>query len=203
LSGTLEIPTSTATEASIVVGTVVMIFVAGAVWSVNPVTEARRKGAIGEEFVGSRLDKLAKQGFVVLHDRAIPGSRANIDHLVIGPTGVFVVDPKNYSGRITLSRGMLWTGRTPLTNTLSTLAWEAEQADKAIAPGVGFSVLVDPVVAVVGTQLSRKEFHLNGVLVVAFRDSARTLTKRPRFLSHESVERIAEVAIRALPAHLK
>ena len=36
----------------------------------------------------------------VLHDRRIPGSRANIDHLVISPAGVFVIDAKNYKGRV-------------------------------------------------------------------------------------------------------
>jgi len=36
----------------------------------------------------------------VLHDRRIPGSKANIDHIVISPAGVFVVDPKNYRGKV-------------------------------------------------------------------------------------------------------
>src|SRR6266571_1114104 len=36
----------------------------------------------------------------VLHDRRIPGSRANIDHIVVAPWGVFVIDAKNYKGRV-------------------------------------------------------------------------------------------------------
>jgi Nuclease-related domain len=36
----------------------------------------------------------------VLHDRRIPGSRANIDHIVVAPCGVFVIDAKNYKGRV-------------------------------------------------------------------------------------------------------
>ncbi len=39
------------------------------------------------------------EGIVVLHDRRIPGTRANIDHIVVGPTGVYVVDAKRYQGR--------------------------------------------------------------------------------------------------------
>ena len=35
----------------------------------------------------------------VLHDRRIPNSRANLDHLVVCPTGVLVVDAKRYAGR--------------------------------------------------------------------------------------------------------
>jgi hypothetical protein len=58
------------------------------------------KGAVGEEGVGAFLDRLSTIGCVVLHDRRIPGSRANIDHIVIAPSGVWVVDAKHYSGRV-------------------------------------------------------------------------------------------------------
>jgi hypothetical protein len=34
-----------------------------------------------------------------LHDRRIPGTRANIDHLAVTPTGVYVIDAKRYRGR--------------------------------------------------------------------------------------------------------
>ncbi len=62
-------------------------------------TQAWLRGAVGEEKVARRLDELAERGAKVLHDRRIPGSRANIDHLVVGPAGVFVVDAKRYAGR--------------------------------------------------------------------------------------------------------
>jgi hypothetical protein len=35
----------------------------------------------------------------VLHDRRIPGTRANIDHIAVTPTGVYVIDAKKYRGR--------------------------------------------------------------------------------------------------------
>ena len=62
-------------------------------------TRAWARGAVGEEKVARRLDALIEHGAKVLHDRRIPGSRANIDHLVIGPAGVFVIDAKRYAGR--------------------------------------------------------------------------------------------------------
>jgi hypothetical protein len=43
---------------------------------------------------------LREQGIAVLHDRRIPGSRANIDHLVVSQAGVFVIDTKHYKGRV-------------------------------------------------------------------------------------------------------
>lgn len=62
-------------------------------------TRAWDTGALGEELVGNRLNELASDTLRVLHDRRIPGSTANIDHLAVTPTGVFVIDPKNYRGR--------------------------------------------------------------------------------------------------------
>lgn len=37
--------------------------------------------------------------FRVLHDRRIPGTRANIDHLAVGPSGVWVIDAKRYKNK--------------------------------------------------------------------------------------------------------
>ncbi len=62
-------------------------------------TQAWATGAVGEERLGRRLDELAGPTVVVLHDRRIPGTRANIDHLVVCPSGVFVIDAKRYKGR--------------------------------------------------------------------------------------------------------
>ena len=56
---------------------------------------------------------------MILHDLAVPRSRANLDHLAIGPGGVFVIDSKQYRGRLQLdSSGGLWHGRYPLAATL-------------------------------------------------------------------------------------
>lgn len=62
-------------------------------------TKAWAKGAIGEERLGSRLDSLVSASFAVLHDRRIPGTKANIDHIAITPTGIWVIDAKRYKGR--------------------------------------------------------------------------------------------------------
>jgi Nuclease-related domain len=59
-------------------------------------TTAWKQGAHGEEVVATRLDALAEVGASAFHDRRIPGARANIDHLVVTPWGVWVVDAKRY-----------------------------------------------------------------------------------------------------------
>jgi hypothetical protein len=62
-------------------------------------TEAWSAGASGEESVANWLEKLAEVGVIALHDRGIPGSRANIDHIAITPWGVWVIDAKRYAGK--------------------------------------------------------------------------------------------------------
>lgn len=74
-------------------------------------TKAWEAGAVGEERLGTRLDSLTAHGIVALHDRRIPGSKANIDHVVITPGGVWVVDAKRYRGRphLRIEGGLLRT----------------------------------------------------------------------------------------------
>jgi hypothetical protein len=62
-------------------------------------TRAWSAGAHGEEVLGRRLDNLVGQGAHVLHDRRIPQSRANIDHMVVSSAGVFVIDAKRYKDK--------------------------------------------------------------------------------------------------------
>lgn len=73
---------------------------------------AMRRGAAGEIQVGLILNDFPDQ-FYVIHDLTTP--HGNLDHVVIGPTGVFVLDAKNYRGVITADgKGeLLVNGRKP------------------------------------------------------------------------------------------
>jgi hypothetical protein len=62
-------------------------------------TTAWSTGALGEEKLGAGLNRLASETIRLLHDRRMPRSRANIDHLAVTPTGVYVIDAKKYRGR--------------------------------------------------------------------------------------------------------
>jgi len=64
-------------------------------------TTAWAVGARGEVLLGKGLDGLSTRGVRVLHDRRIPRTKANIDHIAVSSSGVFVIDAKRYSGRPT------------------------------------------------------------------------------------------------------
>jgi hypothetical protein len=56
-------------------------------------------GATGEELLGAGFDRLSQRGVRMLHDRRIPGSKANIDHIAVTPSGIYVIDAKRHRGR--------------------------------------------------------------------------------------------------------
>ena len=55
---------------------------------------------MGEERLGRFLNNIPTETALVLHDRRIRGSKANIDHIVVANNGVWVVDAKRYKGRV-------------------------------------------------------------------------------------------------------
>jgi hypothetical protein len=69
---------------------------------------AWQRGLDGERRTGDVLTALEANGWFVLHDVHWPGRpRANIDHIAIGPGGVFVIDSKNWSGEVAVRDGIL------------------------------------------------------------------------------------------------
>jgi hypothetical protein len=65
-------------------------------------TKVWARGAEGERRLGGALATLTADDLVVLHDRRLPSSKTNIDHLVVGPNGIYVVDAKRYTGLVEL-----------------------------------------------------------------------------------------------------
>jgi Nuclease-related domain len=158
----------------------------------SPDAVAWRRGAAGERRTAQLLGPLERHGWAVLHDLAVPHSQANIDHLVIGPGGVFVIDSKQYRGRLQLDpSGRLWHGRYPLAPTLKAVSFEADQA-AVVLPDPG--VVVVPIMAVHGTQVPRGKVVMNGVPVVAAGRLPSMLRALPAVLGPERVAAVADQA---------
>jgi hypothetical protein len=158
----------------------------------SPEAIAWRRGAAGERRTARLLGPLEQLGWVVLHDLAVPGSRANIDHLAIGPGGIFVVDSKQYRGRLKLDpSGRLRHGRYPLASTLQAVSFEADQAAKVLPdPGV----VVVPIVAVHGAQVPWGKMVMNGVPIVPAQRLPSMLRQLPAVLGPERVVDLADRA---------
>jgi hypothetical protein len=155
----------------------------------SPDAVAWRRGAAGERRTARLLGPLERHGWAILHDLAVPGSGANIDHLVIGPGGVFVIDSKQYRGRLQLDpTGRLWHGRYPLAPTLRAVDFEADRAAQVLVdPGV----VVVPIVAVHGAQVPWGKVVVDGVPVVSARRLPGMLRQLPVVLGPERVAALA------------
>jgi Nuclease-related domain len=92
-----------------------------------------QRGAAGERRTARLLDRLTRDGFVVFHDLAMPSSPANVDHLVIGPTWLFVIDSKQWTGSIRQGAdGLAWHNHYCLDRTLETVRWEADTISRIL-----------------------------------------------------------------------
>jgi hypothetical protein len=175
---------------------VAVAVVAGLGWllrfRVSPDTVAWRRGAAGERRTARQLATLERRGWAVLHDLAIPGSAANIDHLVIGPGGVLVIDSKRYRGQLQVDRdGMVWHGRRLLVSALRRILWEADQADEVL--GIA-DLQVAAILAVHGASIPWHALWAEGVTVVPARRLPDLLQGLPPVLGPERVAWLADRA---------
>jgi hypothetical protein len=161
-----------------------------------------RRGVEGERRTAQLLAPLRNLGWTVLHDRRIPGSAANVDHLVVGPSGVWVVDSKLWQGRVkVMGDGRLWYGRRCLDDDLRVLRWATGEVGRAL--GVrkhAAPVPIHSVLCVHGARLPRAQLLLDDVTLAAPEALRDLLRSASPCLTVCEVERLAAKSARCLPA---
>jgi hypothetical protein len=147
-----------------------------------------QRGVAGERHTARFLDRLTRDGYVVFHDLAVPDSPANVDHLVIGPTGVFVIDSKQWTGSVHQGTdGLAWHNHYRLDRTLETVCWEAETIGRLLGTHA------HPLLCVHGAHVHGGGLHAQGVAIVPAR-LLRSALGCDRVLSDANVERLATTA---------
>jgi Nuclease-related domain len=172
---------------------VTLVTAAGAWWRLrfrpSPEAQAWRRGADGERHLARLLEPLVRAGWGVSHDLPVRGAKANANHVVVGPPGVFVIDTRHYRGRLRLSRdGLLWHGRTFLLPTLSATRSKADRLqDRIGAP----DIWVSPILAVLGGVVPGGQVTSMGVTVVPARRLPGLLRSLPPTLTPERAREVA------------
>jgi hypothetical protein len=155
---------------------------------------AWRRGAAGEEEVARQLDKLGP-GWRVIHSVPVGPNDTDIDHVVIGPPGVFTLNTKNHLGkRVTVYEYAIYVSgiKQPY---LSKSRAEGRRGSRILSSACGFEVVVNPVVVIMSDELVLKGSPKQ-VNVVGRRKVVDWLDRRPTQLSPGRIESIYSVARR-------
>jgi hypothetical protein len=151
------------------------------------VADMYERGADGESATASALDALRSHGWKTFHDVRWPGrQRANIDHIAVGPGGVFVIDSKNWSGDVRVEGEVLYQG-----------SWRKERevaaaADAALAVTQFLQGLpATPVLCFVRPEPI--EGWARDVMICSTQNLAAMLATRPPTLGPESITRVTSI----------
>jgi Nuclease-related domain len=151
-----------------------------------------QRGAAGERHTARLLDRLTRDGYVVFHDLAVPGSPANVDHLVIGPTGLFVIDSKQWTGSVHQGAdGLAWHNHYRLDRAVETVRWEAETLGRLLGTHIAALLCVH------GAHVHGGGLDAQGVAIVPAH-LLRSALGYDQVLSDADVDLLATAALTSL-----
>jgi hypothetical protein len=159
-----------------------------------------------QRFTKRRLRTLQSSGYMALHARRIPGTKHIIDHVVIGPGGVFTVDSQRLDRRLPLRAigGMLYHGRESLDGRFEHAKHEAKHAATLISTELGQRVRVRPAMVLYGPSISWMIMKVKGVDVfdgarvsTYFRRQTKAVAKHR--LTTSQIAMVLAAAAKALP----
>ncbi len=159
-------------------------------------TKAWALGAEGERRLAAHLTRMLGERAVFLHDRKV--GRANIDHLIVASSGVWVVDAKNYTGRVEYRNVGGWLGPTDnrifvggrdRTKVATGLGWQVTAVRHALGD---LDAPVHPAVCFTSSEwgLFAKPFRHDGVLVT-WPSKLAEIVAEAGDLGPEEIERVA------------
>jgi Nuclease-related domain len=169
-------------------------------------TRAWARGAIGEEKLAQALARV--DGLTVLQDRRVPGTRGNIDQIIISPAGVFVVDAKFYKGLIRMrdvggwfkTDLRLYVGSRDCSKLADNMGWQAEAVQRVLdatslggPPVTAVLCFVDGDWPLISPPESYKGVRLEG------KRSIKKLVTKSNVLSAREIEQLVRVLATAFP----
>ena len=163
-------------------------------------------GAEGERRVAQALSVLPEP-WVVLHDRLIrPGlTESNLDHLVVGPAGVILIDAKNWGGNVTEWNGGLYQHRWDAAGRPT---HESKHAEVAKVHAMGretatrLGMPVTPVLCLAGSRSAQfgEPQQVRGIWVVPVARLVGWLEARPRAVEDDALGRLSTLVMTEFPS---
>lgn len=144
-----------------------------------------------ERTTAAHLERLSP-AYAILHDLKLSGSQGNIDHVVVGPGGAFLVITRRFTDAVAFRDGALYAGERALTGELDGLRSIAGQLSQALGTPVA------PVLGFHGTALpATTPPSIDGVLVCSAENLVRVITRASHTLLPP--HKITDVSEKALP----
>ncbi len=156
-------------------------------------------GSEGERRIAAHLLVLTEHGWRLLVDRHWPGTRsANMDMLLVGPGGVYVVDVKHWRSAPTVADGRLSAGGRPCDPEVGKLLAMTATVERSMAR-LGMSpVAVPPLMAFAG---QRVEARVGRVRLLGEHQLVPALLREPTRLSAEMVRAVGDHLEREFPVY--
>jgi len=154
------------------------------------------KGARGEERTAFALEALPA-GFSVFNGiarkKGMALMRGDMDHVVVGRTGVFVIETKNWDGEVACDHGRIWVdGRLPSRDPLAQVLKARDALEAELAGVLEVPVKARAVLCFAGRGFLGKHASLNGVEIRHAREVAALVAEAPSELNADEVERVAD-----------
>jgi len=154
-----------------------------------------------------QLARMNRAGYHAVHASRIPDTEDQIDHLVIGPAGVFAIDSEGWDKRLIVrvkNTRQLWHGPFSKKERLDHARWESQRAAEMLSSAAGEPVTVRPAMAVYGPKIPWDVVTIRDVDVFSgprLRKYLRRQTRQPgvRRLTDADVKRILTAADKAFP----
>ena len=164
--------------------------------------------ASGEAATAKAIKPLRFQGFTALHDRRLASGTVNgippvdIEHLLIGPAGVFLLDSKNWlSGpKAQMIGDKLFVGMDNREAMLKRLDLEAQNLTSALRPNLPRGVKVEPVLVVHAKELRPTPRFLDGVTILMPEQFPSVFGQMRQVMTATQAAKLAETLDRVLPA---
>ncbi len=173
---------------------------------------AAARVAFAQRRTRHRLLLVRPWGYHALHARPIPATESIIDHLVVGPGGVFAVDSERWDRRLPVrtvasdsaAGPVLYHGPFSQKSRLAHARWEAAQATHLLSREMRRQITVHPAMVIYGPTVPWTITRLRGVDVLSGRSVLRYFASRTRIkgeaaMNWQQVGEIVAAAERALP----
>jgi len=178
------------------VAVVVIVYAAFRVYRTVPRLRALKLGRDGEKVVGQFLDSLRERGYRVFHD--IVGERFNIDHVLIGPAGVFTIETKTYRKPASRDATIVFDGeaisvdgytreRDPVIQAKAQASWLRE----LLAESTGRKFAIRPVIVYPGWFIKNTGPRQRAMWVLEPKSLPAFLNHEPQQLSPEDLSLVS------------